>query len=168
MTATRTRWLLLLVAAAMVVAACGGSDDAAEPGDDADGMPPIAGACEVGTVDCDDTLDPGELPPDLPDEPADGQDANPIVEMPIADALAAGPDELVSVSGFLVADADGAFLCELLAESLPPQCGGASIALASLNAVDPDSIEEAQGVQWTDEVTVIIGNVVDGVLTPEG
>jgi hypothetical protein len=134
-------------------------------------VPPAAGACLVGAEDCDDI--PGEQAPPLPAEDEPGArvdpDAVPIVvtDMSVSEALETDAAGLIAVRGFLVADAGGSRLCELLAESLPPQCGGASIEMTSLDGVDPDSIEEAQGVQWTDDLVIVFGQIVDGKLVPE-
>jgi hypothetical protein len=53
-----------------------------------------------------------------------------------------------------------------LAESFPPQCGGASIPLADTSAIDPDSINTNQGISWTDDEVFILGEIVDGVFVP--
>ena len=55
--------------------------------------------------------------------------------MSVADALAHGPtDDLVSVSGALFVAPDGTVrLCDAIAESFPPQCGGASIEVSGLD-----------------------------------
>ncbi|NIR41603.1 MAG: hypothetical protein GWN79_26950, partial [Actinobacteria bacterium] len=73
---------------------------------------------------------------------------------------------VIAVKGFVVADADGIRLCDLLAESLPPQCGGTWIELANLDAIDPDELKTEQGVTWTDFPVTVLGEIVDGVLTP--
>ena len=140
------------------------------PGTD-DAPPPAAGACLAGAEDCDDI--PGNEAPALPADEAPDPDIDaddqPIVvtDMSVADALETDAVGIIAVRGFVIADAEGIRLCEALAESLPPQCGGASIGLTTLDTVDPDSITEAQGVQWTDELTTIIGQLVDGELVPE-
>ena len=62
----------------------------------------------------------------------------------------------IVVSGFVIWDESGARLCELLAESMPPQCGGRAVVLAN-----PDLLEltfaENQGVRWTQGRVDIIG-----------
>jgi inhibitor of cysteine peptidase len=77
----------------------------------------------------------------------------------VGDLADAGPGD-VTVRGFVIWDDSSARLCELLLESYPPQCGGASIEIA-----DPESLgvelEEAQGVRWTPNA-VTLGWMFDG------
>ena len=94
------------------------------PNSNPDATPPnAAGACHEDEPDCQDTLDPGAVPTDLPDSSdtpitptgmlADGG-------LTITDALASDAVGPIAVKGFLLVDAGGARLCELLAESYPP------------------------------------------------
>lgn len=66
------------------------------------------------------------------------------------------------VSGFVVADEQRVRLCELLLESFPPQCGGATLDLDL-----PDSVavglDEEGGVRWTANPVVVTGSL-DGDL----
>jgi hypothetical protein len=80
--------------------------------------------------------------------------------MTVADALAhQATDELVFVSGALFVDAAGAMLlCESIAESFPPQCGGARLAVEGFDLSTVDGLEEAGGVQWAESV-VLFGSV---------
>ncbi len=162
------RLFALIAALIIIVAACGGAGTS-DGGDAVTGdNPPIAGACEVGTPDCNDT--PGsptgdELPPDDRGT-STGALAN--GGLSVEEALTTDATGILAVRGFVVADGNRVRLCDALAESLPPQCAGASIELANLDTVDPDSLQEAQGVQWTDQTVVIFGEVVDGVLVPDG
>lgn len=74
-------------------------------------------------------------------------------------------DADVVVVGYVVVDASGARLCGILAESLPPQCGGPG----STRVVGIDKLEarfnESQGVRWTDTHVVLWGHYADGTLT---
>lgn len=84
----------------------------------------------------------------------------------ISDALstdAAGP---LMVRGYYVDSGSGPMLCEALAESFPPQCGGASIPLGDLSAVDPDSIQTERSTSWSDDALFVLGEIIDGVLVP--
>lgn len=65
--------------------------------------------------------------------------------------------------GFVVIRDGRARLCELLRESLPPQCGGRSLALAHVERADLD-FERLRGVAWTGPVT-LSGRFERGVLT---
>ncbi len=68
------------------------------------------------------------------------------------------------MKGFLLIDGDGARLCEALAESLPPQCGGASIPVSNYEEVLGTPLQSEQGVSWTDETVSFLGEIVDGTL----
>ena len=68
-------------------------------------------------------------------------------------------------SGFLVDTGGAVRLCDALAESYPPQCGGDSVLVeGELPAVE---WSEAQGVRWTDAQVTLRGDVEDGVLRVE-
>ncbi len=89
------------------------------------------------------------------------------VEEALASTLA-GP---LLVSGFIVARAgEPVQLCDLLAESYPPQCGGASLVVEGLDldtvegltrTAEPDLAQAA----WSEGPVSVLGEVVDGVLT---
>ncbi len=162
-----TRSLLILSALALVIAACGG---AAEP--PVETLPPVgdplvSSACEEGVPDCYDTVDVDE-PLFVDGEPTDGVPPGTTSGFPvlgglsIGEALATDATGTLAIQAFVVADADGAQLCELLAESLPPQCGGETLSLTSLDTIDPDDLSEAQGVQWTEQPITLLGEIVDG------
>ena len=74
----------------------------------------------------------------------------------------AGP---LLVNGFLVAESGEVRLCEALAESLPPQCGGASLRVDGFDLTSVPGRQTADGVTWSDEPIQILGTVVDGVMT---
>lgn len=71
------------------------------------------------------------------------------------------PGDNVIVAAFIVDDGDGMRLCEALAESFPPQCGGRSITVRNPAAVDVPFTEE-QGTRWTDQTVWLVGWVEDG------
>ncbi len=156
--------VLLLASFALVVAACGGDSETTEelPLDSGSGGDqPIASACLEGEPDCDDT--PGGEPTDLPPPGDDGVVGEPLPAaiQPSAAADTSGP---VAVAGFVVAVGGEIRLCEALAESFPPQCGGASIPVTSLDQVDPDELQTEGDVTWTDFTVTIFGEMVDGTL----
>jgi predicted secreted protein len=62
-----------------------------------------------------------------------------------------------SVSGFLVWTDVDARLCEALAESFPPQCGGASVVIANPASV-AEELNEEQATRWTDDRVVVDGS----------
>ncbi len=151
--------LLLMAALSLALAACGGGgDDAAALPTNAGADPDIAAACLEGEPDCNDT--PGGEPQDLPN--SGDVDGEPIAVMTIADAASASGQ--VTVTGFLVNVAGESRLCEALAESFPPQCGGASITLTGLDQIDPDDLKTEGDVTWTDNAVTVFGEMVDGTL----
>ena len=156
---TRIRFVGLVGAAALVVAACGSTDSAAElsPVGDGTASPPAAGACLVGEPDCQDTFpDAGE--PTGP--PAPG--------VPVATVADASIDGGFAITGYYIADGESARLCEALAESFPPQCGGASIGFDNTAGADLGTLSIEQGVTWSEEPVLVTGRVVDGVFVADG
>jgi hypothetical protein len=164
------KMLTAVVLVALFAAACGdGGTTADAPGSEP--LPPDpAATCPEGTPDCNDTPGLSE-PPILPGEPDEGVDPG-ATPMPVdggltvSEALGTDAGGPIAVSGFVVEDAAGLRLCEALAESYPPQCGGAALPLADTSTIDPDELQSAQGVTWTDYPVTVLGEIVDGVLVP--
>jgi hypothetical protein len=77
----------------------------------------------------------------------------------VSEALTHGPtDDIVLVTGALFVNADGTvLLCDAIAESFPPQCGGDRIAVDGLDLATVE-LEEANGVRWAEGV-VLLGSV---------
>ena len=72
----------------------------------------------------------------------------------VADALQR-PDGQVVVAGALFVDPDGTLrLCDAIAESSPPQCGGDRITVEGLDLASVAGLEEANGVRWAESVQV--------------
>ncbi len=183
------RFFVLVAVVAIVAAACGDDDEpAAEPsptapvaGDPASLPPnpndepaaPIAGACLEGEPDCNDIGVPIE-PQDLPIAPEDpGADPGEVVApsgmlvgggLTPAEALETDAEGIIAVQGFLFIVDGEARLCELLAESFPPQCGGSSIPVTNYEEVLGTPTLEEQGVIWTDQTVSFLGEMVDGTL----
>jgi hypothetical protein len=133
---------------------------------DPDSAPPAAGACVVDEPECNDT---GVLPDDanpLP-PPSDATMSGGMVAnggLTVSEALVSDVGGVIAVQGFLFDDGSGPRLCETLAESFPPQCGGASLPVSGHEeAVNIPMLEE-QGVTWTDQTLVLFGEVVGGTL----
>jgi hypothetical protein len=82
----------------------------------------------------------------------------------VAEVLSGDVTGAAAVKGFLVVDAGGARLGEVLAESYPPQCGGEALPITNYEEFLGVPVQEAQGVTWTDEVVSFIGLIVDGTL----
>lgn len=100
-----------------------------------------------------------------PDDPTDGGAAVLVIAdgapgdgpgLTVAEALTHGPtDDLVTVTGALFVDADGTVsLCDAIAESFPPQCGGDRIVVEGLDLDDIDDIQEENDVRWAESVTL--------------
>ena len=80
--------------------------------------------------------------------------------MTVAEALThRATDDLVSVSGALFVDPDGtAQLCDAIAESFPPQCGGQRITVHGLDLATVPDLQAANGMRWAESV-VLFGSV---------
>jgi hypothetical protein len=76
--------------------------------------------------------------------------------MSVADALGhRATDDLVTVSGALFVDADGTVrLCDAIAESFPPQCGGDRILVQGLDLDSVANLQTEGGVSWAEGVTL--------------
>jgi len=77
----------------------------------------------------------------------------------VSEALTHGPtDDIVTVTGPLFVSADGTMLlCDAIAESFPPQCGGDRLEVTGLDLTTIE-LEEADGVRWA-EAVVLVGSV---------
>jgi hypothetical protein len=164
----RVRILAVLGVLALVMAACGSDETTSDlpldagggnqqsadlPIDAAGGSDGAAGeTCLVGEPVCEDTFpDSGEAP--IPPPPG------------VAVATVAGTpiDGGFVISGFYFDDGNGVRLCDALAESFPPQCGGASIPFDNTAGADVGVLSIEQGVTWSDQPVLVEGEVVDGV-----
>ena len=76
--------------------------------------------------------------------------------MSVADALGhRATDDLVTVSGALFVDGDGTVrLCDAIAESLPPQCGGERIVVQGLDLDAVAGLQNEGDVSWAEGVTL--------------
>ena len=160
---------LLLAAIALAIAACaaGATEDELPVDAGSDAAPPAAGACLVDEPDCDDIGVPaggGALPPpsDEGEVVTGGMVAGDGLSVP--EALAGDTEGVIAVSGFLFDDGSGPVLCEALAESFPPQCGGASVPVENYEEAVEVPLVSEQGVTWTDQSLVLFGEIVDGTL----
>jgi hypothetical protein len=115
---------------------------------------------------CGSGAGPDEAP--IPASPTAGgatpTASNPPTSTEIGRALEAAEGSEVTVSGHLIADSDGnARLCGVLAESLPPQCGGDRIDLLGFdassvpNSKTPQRPSEIQTARWTDRLITVTG-----------
>jgi hypothetical protein len=164
---------LMIVVLALIAGACGGGDDTSSAGLPANtgDEPALDATCLVGEPDCQDIpgqnlADEDNKPQDLPS--GDDTSTGMLVDggLTVAEALAPDVTGVIAVQGFVVSDANGTRICDALAESYPPQCGGASLLLSSLDTVDPDALSSEGSVKWTDDAVTILGEISDGALIP--
>ncbi len=140
----RERWAALAVAGTLAAAALSGCGD----GGGAGAAPAPAG--DVRLV----------APPD--GSPATGQMLA-ASGLSVQEALAGSGGEPLVVRAFIVVAPDGAArLCDALAESSPPQCGGASMPVTGLAPEMVDGLEAREGVRWSEGQVQLIGSVRDG------
>lgn len=83
----------------------------------------------------------------------------------IDDAIESGSAEPLLVDGNLLAQGGKVRLCSALAESFPPQCGGASLVVEGLALEEVDGLITEGDVSWTDRPIRLLGVVSDGTLT---
>ena len=162
----------VLAVLSLVGAACGDgaleeTPTASLPINDGTAVPSAAGTCLEGEPDCDDTGGDMGAPP-IPLEDVDPGDA--VVSggmtadggLEVSEALSGGAEGIIAVRGFLFDDGSGARLCEVLAESFPPQCGGAFVPVSNYEEVLGVPLSSNQGVTWTDEHVTFFGELIDG------
>ncbi len=100
------------------------------------------------------------------DDDSDDAAAEPVS---IADAI--DMEDEVVVTGYLfVLDGDAVVLAELIAESFPPQPGGARITVEGLDLDGIDLEQAPEGselatTRWSSESVTLTGSVISGVLT---
>ena len=121
------RTLVAVCAIALVLAAC--TDAAASPSSSAGGEPVLV------IADGDPDVGSG---------------------LSVAQALThRATDDLVSVAGTLFVDADGTvLLCDAIAESFPPQCGGPRIVVRGLDLASVPNLQTEGEVSWAEGVTL--------------
>ena len=183
----RLTLIAMFTVLALVAAACGSDDEPGAPqapvgSEEPAVLPPnsnpgdtpgVADTCLVGEPDCNDTRldddglddEPQDLPPpsDTPDEPSP---TGVLVDggLSVADALATDASGVIAITGSLVVDDQGARLCDLLLESFPAQCGGASMPVTGYEEVLSVPLTSTQGISWTDQAVSFLGEIVDGTL----
>lgn len=89
----------------------------------------------------------------------------------VSDSLASDLDGPLLINGFLVIqggehdDPEQVRLCDALAESFPPQCGGDSLLVEGLDLKSIEGLMSEGPVSWTDKVVQLLGAVEGDVLT---
>ena len=81
----------------------------------------------------------------------------------VQEAIESGLDGPLMVKGYVVSADGEARLCNALAESYPPQCGGPSLRIAPTAPTDL-VLEEEGDVRWTETEVSLLGDVAGGVL----
>ena len=166
----RSRWpttLAVILIGAVALAACGGNDDDERTSQDA----------EAPTVAVDPPRN-SDAPPNMP-SPTEGEensDEDPGAPVTLAvgpglsvpEAINSTLDDVLLVNGFIVVVDGTVHLCELLAESFPPQCGGASLVVEGLDLKLVDGLERSGDVQWTSFPFQVLGKVAAGTITVSG
>lgn len=87
--------------------------------------------------------------------------------MTVRQAAAEPSGSTVSVRGYLIATAGETYVAEMLAESYPPQPGGATLRLGGVDVSALDGIERAGDTMWTADQRTVSGRVAGGVLHVE-
>jgi hypothetical protein len=175
----------VVAAAVLMFSACGSSDEKVVTTNPGGNAPAVAGACIEGVVDCDDiaVIDDSEGPGVDADADADADggvvmDGAVVVEggLTIDEALASDVTGIVAVRGYLFDDGTGLRLCSVLAESFPPQCGGAMLTVEGFDfdrmievpEYEFVQVENSAGVTWSDGHITLLGEVVNANLVIEG
>jgi hypothetical protein len=167
-------WLITVICVAVIASSCAVSEERSGPG--ADGIPEILVACAEDQPDCQDTLATGDVPTggDDPIAPSTQPNSGSVSDgmavdggLSVAEAIAYRGSERVAVHGYVVRTSETTQLCETLAESFPPQCGGASLALVDADTIDNFPLIEEGEVQWSSDSVILVGTVAGTELTIE-
>ena len=75
----------------------------------------------------------------------------------VSEALASDLSGPLLVNGFIVVREGETRLCELLAESFPAQCGGASLVVEGFDPSTVEGLSEASGVTWSEGTIQLLG-----------
>ena len=164
--------LVALLAVILVASSCAVSEERSGPG--ADGIPDVVLVCTDDEPDCQDTIATGDLPTGGDDPvapttgPGDGAASSGMIVddgLSVSEAIAYEGSAPVAVHGYVVRTSTTAQLCEALAESFPPQCGGASLNLVNADSIDDVPLLEEGDVQWSPDIVILIGTVTGTELT---
>ena len=86
----------------------------------------------------------------------------------IGEALTTNLTGPLLINGLLHAQNDQVRLCEVLAESFPPQCAGKSLVVQGLDLTTIDGLTSQGSVTWSDQPVQVLGAVEGEVLTVSG
>ena len=145
----RFRLIFALALAIAVAAAACGSDDVSGP--------------SPGSTAADTSSSPTATDPTSTDDTtatSTSQTSPPAAEpLTINELLDLRPSGSVSVQGALIDQGAGFILCEALAESFPPQCGGRWVVLLQADDIDVE-LQTQAGVTWADQHQEVDGSLV--------
>ena len=83
----------------------------------------------------------------------------------VGEALTSNLQGPLLINGHLHAQDGHVRLCELLAESFPPQCGGTALVVEGLDLTTMDGLTSEGPVTWSDQLVQVLGTVEGEVLT---
>ena len=86
----------------------------------------------------------------------------------IAEALTSNLKGPLLVNGHLHVQDDQVRLCEVLAESFPPQCAGKFLVVKGLDLMTVGGLTSEGSVTWSDQFVQVLGTVEGEVLTVGG
>jgi hypothetical protein len=121
----------------------------------------LATAVAASVIGCaqssDDAVDPNGTTTDPVAQPVLVVEQASAVDGPgisVEEAIArAGDGQGLLVNGALFIDPDGtARLCSAIAESFPPQCGGARLPVEGLDPAQVPDLQEENGQRWAESV----------------
>lgn len=106
--------------------------------------------------DGNDTPPPASVGDDLPVLVVDDRPFDDLPLVDVATALEADPGSRIQVRGALFVDPDGTVrLCDAIAESFPPQCGGERVGVQGLDLALVPGLQTEGEVSWAEGVTLV-------------
>jgi hypothetical protein len=74
----------------------------------------------------------------------------------IEEAIGNGGGQPLLINGALFVDPEGrVLLCDAIAESFPPQCGGLRLEVRGLDLASLPDLQEENGVRWAEQVKLL-------------
>lgn len=74
----------------------------------------------------------------------------------IEEAIGNGGGQPLLINGALFVDPEGrVLLCDAIAESFPPQCGGMRLEVHGLDLASLPDLQEQNGVRWVEQVQLL-------------
>ncbi len=105
---------------------------------------------------------------DNDDDPGSGPISGVGPGISIGEALASNLKGPLLINGLLHVQNGQARLCEVLAESFPPQCAGRSLVVQGLDLTTVDGLTSEGSVTWSDQLVQVLVTVEGEVLTVGG